>query len=52
MLDLLHQIVLAPESDKVGIYYASEPFFGELIESDGIRLATVEEIIAMKVDVV
>lgn len=37
---------------KVDIYYASEPFFGELIESDGIRLASVEEIIAMKVDVV
>jgi hypothetical protein len=37
---------------KVDIYYASEPFFGALIEADGIRLASVEEIIAMKVDVV
>jgi len=37
---------------KVDIYYASEPFFGELIEIDGIRLASVEEIIAMKVDIV
>jgi predicted nucleotidyltransferase component of viral defense system len=37
---------------KVDIYYASEPFSYELIESDGIRLASVEEIIAMKVDVV
>lgn len=37
---------------KVDIYYASEPFFSDLIEDDGIRLASVEEIIAMKVDVV
>jgi len=37
---------------KVDIYYASEPFFDKLIESDGIRLASVEEIIAMKLDVV
>jgi len=37
---------------KVDIYYASEPFFSELIESDDVRLASVDEIIAMKVDVV
>jgi predicted nucleotidyltransferase component of viral defense system len=37
---------------KVDVYYASEPFFTELIETDEIRLASVEEIIAMKVDVV
>ncbi len=37
---------------KVDIYYASEPFSYELIENDGVRLASIEEIVSMKVDVV
>jgi hypothetical protein len=37
---------------KLDIYYSSEPFFQELIEQDAVRMATIEEIIAMKVDVV
>ncbi len=37
---------------KVDIYYASESFVQEAVESDGIRLASIEDIIAMKVDVV
>lgn len=37
---------------KLDVYYSMDPFFQELIEEDGVRLATLEEIIAMKVDVV
>src|SRR5690606_40006898 len=37
---------------KLDLYYTMDPFFQELIEEDGIRLATEEEIIAMKIDVV
>jgi Nucleotidyl transferase AbiEii toxin, Type IV TA system len=37
---------------KVDIYYAMDPFFQELTEEDGIRIATIDEIVAMKVDVV
>jgi predicted nucleotidyltransferase len=36
---------------KLDVYYSMDPFFQDLNEKDGIRLATVEEIIAMKVDV-
>jgi predicted nucleotidyltransferase component of viral defense system len=37
---------------KVDIYYSMDPFFQPLITQDDIRLATIEEIIAMKVDVI
>jgi hypothetical protein len=37
---------------KLDLYYTMDPFFQDMIERDGIRIATVEEIIAMKVDVV
>jgi predicted nucleotidyltransferase component of viral defense system len=37
---------------KLDLYYSMDPFFQSFLEEDGIRLATVEEIIAMKVDVV
>lgn len=37
---------------KLDIYYSMDPFFQKLIEEDGVRLATMEEIIAMKIDVV
>jgi hypothetical protein len=37
---------------KLDIYYANDPFFQDFEERDGIRLATVKEIIAMKIDVV
>ena len=37
---------------KLDIYYSSEPFFDSPIEEDGLRMASVDEITAMKVDVV
>lgn len=37
---------------KLDLYYSMDPFFQELMEKDGVRMATEEEIIAMKVDVV
>ena len=37
---------------KLDVYYSMEPFFQGVLEKDGVRLATVEEIIAMKVDIV
>ncbi|TWI94206.1 nucleotidyltransferase AbiEii toxin of type IV toxin-antitoxin system [Mucilaginibacter frigoritolerans] len=37
---------------KLDLYYSMDPFFQEALYKDGIRMATVEEIIAMKVDVV
>jgi hypothetical protein len=37
---------------KLDLYYTMDPFFQQLVLEDGIRLATIEEIIAMKVDVV
>ncbi|MDB5141677.1 MAG: Nucleotidyl transferase AbiEii toxin, Type system [Mucilaginibacter sp.] len=37
---------------KLDLYYSMDPFFQDVIEEDGVRMATVEEIIAMKVDVV
>jgi predicted nucleotidyltransferase component of viral defense system len=37
---------------KLDIYYSMDPFFQDIINLDGIRLASVEEIIAMKIDVI
>jgi predicted nucleotidyltransferase component of viral defense system len=37
---------------KVDIYYTSEPFVQEVVDVDAVRLAALEDIIAMKVDVV
>lgn len=37
---------------KLDVFYSTEPFIQPPLIVDGIRLATVEEIIAMKVDVV
>lgn len=37
---------------KLDIYYSSEPFFDDLVEEEGLRIASVAEIAAMKVDVV
>lgn len=37
---------------KLDVYYSMDPFFQPLIEAEGIRAATIEEIIAMKIDVV
>lgn len=42
----------ADEAIKLDVYYSMDPFFQDAIEQDGIRLATIEEIIAMKIDVV
>ena len=36
---------------KLDLYY-TDPFIDEVIEVDGIRLASIEEIIAMKLDVI
>ncbi|WP_285060081.1 nucleotidyl transferase AbiEii/AbiGii toxin family protein [Pedobacter ginsengisoli] len=37
---------------KIDIFYSMDPFFQDLIEEEDVRMATVEEIIAMKLDVV
>jgi predicted nucleotidyltransferase component of viral defense system len=37
---------------KLDLYYSMDPFFQNAIEEDSVRMATVEEIIAMKIDVV
>jgi hypothetical protein len=37
---------------KIDIYYSMDPFFQDLIDKDGVRMATIEEIIAMKLDIV
>ena len=37
---------------KLDIYYAMDPFFQKLTEEEKVRMATVEEIIAMKVDII
>ncbi|GEP51037.1 hypothetical protein FNO01nite_17090 [Flavobacterium noncentrifugens] len=39
-------------SVKLDLYYSNDPFIQTATIIDGIRMATVEEIIAMKVDVV
>lgn len=36
---------------KLDIFYSNDPFFQEAVKEDGIRMATVEEIVAMKVDI-
>ena len=41
----------AIESVKLDLYY-TDAFINEAIEEDGIRIATIEEIIAMKLDVI
>jgi predicted nucleotidyltransferase component of viral defense system len=37
---------------KLDIFYAMDPFFQGIIEEEGVRMATTEEIVAMKIDVV
>lgn len=37
---------------KLDLYYSQEPFFQNFVVEDEVRFATIEEIIAMKVDVV
>jgi len=37
---------------KLDVYYSMDPFFQPLNNIEGVRLATIEEIIAMKVDVI
>ncbi|OOQ58225.1 nucleotidyl transferase AbiEii/AbiGii toxin family protein [Mucilaginibacter pedocola] len=37
---------------KVDIYYAMDPFFQPVKMDENIRMATIEEIIAMKIDVI
>lgn len=37
---------------KLDVYYSMDPFFQQPTTEGGVRLATVEEIIAMKVDVI
>ncbi|MGZ3757614.1 MAG: nucleotidyl transferase AbiEii/AbiGii toxin family protein [Mucilaginibacter sp.] len=47
--------LVGPNADsaiKLDIYYAMDPFFQNVHEADNIRMATIEEIIAMKVDVI
>jgi hypothetical protein len=40
------------DSLKVDLYYSMEPFIQQVHEEDGVRMATIEEIAAMKIDVV
>lgn len=40
------------EMVKLDIYYSMDPFFQEAVHAENIRMATLEEIIAMKVDIV
>ncbi|MGP8214639.1 MAG: nucleotidyl transferase AbiEii/AbiGii toxin family protein [Bacteroidia bacterium] len=40
------------ESVKLDVFYTTDPFIQEAILIDGIRMATIEEIIAMKIDVI
>ncbi len=37
---------------KLDIFYAMDPFFQDMMEKEGVRMATTEEIVAMKIDVV
>jgi hypothetical protein len=37
---------------KLDIFYTTDPFIWPIAEKSGIRMATVEEIIAMKIDVI
>jgi len=40
------------DSVKFDLYYSMDPFFQEAVTVDGIRIATVDEIVAMKVDII
>lgn len=40
------------DSVKVDLYYSTDPFIQAVHEEDGVRMATIEEIAAMKIDVV
>lgn len=47
--------LIGPNKDntiKVDIYYSMDPFFQKIVLSEGVRLASLTEIIAMKMDVV
>ncbi len=37
---------------KLDVYYSMDSFFQDPVEEDGVRMATIEEIIAMKIDVI
>lgn len=37
---------------KIDLYYSMEPFFQDALTLDDIRMATMDEIVAMKVDVI
>ncbi len=37
---------------SLDVYYTMDPFFQKVNKEDGVRMATLEEIIAMKVDIV
>ena len=37
---------------KLDVYYSMDPFFQQAVEIEGIRMATIDEIIAMKVDII
>ena len=37
---------------KLDLYYSMDPFFQNTVEEEGVRMASLEEIIAMKVDLV
>lgn len=47
--------LIGPDQDsvvKLDVYYSMDPFFQEAVKVEGIRAATIEEIIAMKIDVI
>jgi hypothetical protein len=37
---------------KLDIYYSNDPFFQAFVDQEGIRMASVDEIIAMKIDII
>ncbi|WP_442795866.1 nucleotidyl transferase AbiEii/AbiGii toxin family protein [Pelobium manganitolerans] len=37
---------------KLDLYYSMDPFFQNAVDEEGIRMASLEEIIAMKVDII
>ncbi|WP_017258800.1 nucleotidyl transferase AbiEii/AbiGii toxin family protein [Pedobacter arcticus] len=37
---------------KLDLYYSMDPFFQNPVEEEGVRMASLEEIIAMKVDII
>ena len=40
------------EAIKLDLYYSMDPFFQNAVTVEGIRMATIDEIVAMKVDVI